>query len=418
MNSETKFAGGSAAPAPFAGWYLLSIATFMIAAGIQMVLVPYLLAIQMNQSASRFGLTQMVGQLPILLFLLVGGWLADRTEPRRVLMALNALALAMPLALLVAVWRGFLSETLVLLYALTWGLVSAFVMPARDGLLRRVAGQNVQRMVAMALGMQFGAQMVGQALGGRAAQWGAVAVLSTQCLALVAGIFVASRLPKTAAKTPTQAQQPVAESSLWRDLSGGLAVIFASPTMRATFLMTIGMGVFFGGVFMVMMPLAIRDLYTGSSADIANGYMTFGAGTLISIMAVQRRGGLRRPGRGLTLALFGGCLVLVPIAFVPPQWLFYVCVFGWGLAAGVAMTMSRTILQEHAPASHQSRVMAAFSLSSVGGGPLGSLIMGSVIGAVGVTWSVLVPILGVTITTLAVLKQGSIWSLRSRSHGN
>jgi MFS family permease len=386
----------------------------MIAAGIQMVLVPYLLAIQMNQSASRFGMTQMVGQLPILLFLLVGGWLADRADPRRVLMTLNTLAITMPLVLLIAVWRGFLSETLVLLYALTWGLVSAFVMPARDGLLRHVAGQNVQRMVAMALGMQFGAQMLGQALGGRGARWGAVAVLAAQCLALVAGIFVASRLPKVTAK-PEQAT--LQESSLWRDLNGGLSVIFASPTMRATFLMTIGMGVFFGGVFMVMMPLAIRDLYAGSSADIANGYMTFGAGTLISIMAVQRRGGLRRPGRGLTVALLAGALMLMPIALVPPQWLFYLCVFGWGLCAGVAMTMSRTILQEHAPASHQSRVMAAFSLSSVGGGPLGSLIMGSVISSVGVTWSVVVPILGVTVTTLAVLNRGSIWSLRSRSHG-
>jgi MFS family permease len=72
-----------------ARWYLASVATFMIPAGIQMVLVPYLLAIELHQPAARYGVTQMFGQLPILLFLLFGSWLADRIDPRRILISLS-----------------------------------------------------------------------------------------------------------------------------------------------------------------------------------------------------------------------------------------------------------------------------------------------------------------------------------------
>ena len=96
-----------------------------------------------------------------------------------------------------------------------------------------------------------------------------------------------------------------------------------------------------------------------------------------------------------------------------PQWLFYLCIFFWGMAAGVAMSMSRTILQGRAPATHQSRVMAAQSLATVGGNPLGALIMGWAVSAFGVRWAVLLPVLGVVLTTVSVLATHSIWRLRA-----
>ena len=95
--------------------------------------------------------------------------------------------------------------------------------------------------------------------------------------------------------------------------------------------------------------------------------------------------------------------------------MFYLCVFLWGMGGGVAMTMARTIMQEHAPASHQSRVIAVFSLAVSGGAPLGSLVMGYAVSAFGVRGAVLVPVLGVAITTTLVLATHPVWRLRS--HG-
>jgi MFS family permease len=394
-------------------WYLASVASFMIPAGIHMVLVPYLLAIELHQPAARFGVTQMLGQAPMLLFLLVGGWLADRIDARRLLIIVHAVATVIPLTLVLALWQQQLSEPLLVLYAMAWGFVTAFAMPARDGLLKRISGQNVQRMVTLAIGVQFATQMAGQLLGGRAAQWGPVSILLLQSAVLANGIVAAAMLPPApvAAAAGESPREP-----LLQELAGGLSSIFSDASMRATFLLTIGMGIFFGGTFLVLIPLTIRDLYSGGAQDIATGFIAFGLGTVLSIVGLTRAGGVAYPGRALIIVLLIGCAVLAPMLLAPPAWAFYLCIFVWGIGGGISMSMSRTILQERAPATHQSRTMAAFMLATVGGGPIGSVIMGFVISAVSVRWAVLLPMLGVTLTTLAVVASHSIWKLRSHSH--
>ena len=397
-------------------WYLASVGSFMVPAGLQMVLLPYLLAIELNQPAERFGVTQMIGQLPILVFLLFGGWLADRVDPRRLLVQVHAAAIIMPLVLAIALWRHQVGETLLILYALAWGLVTAFAMPARDGLLKRVAGARVQRMVTLVMGTQFGMMMVGQALGGRAAHWGSISVALLQCVVLALGMVAASRLPAAPAVATVATADGAVTVSLWREMGGGLSLILSDAPMRATFMLTLGMGVFFGGTYIVLMPLAIRDLFAGGAQDLATGFIMFGAGTLLSIAALTRFGGLGYPGRGLAAALLLGACALAPLAMGPPKWLFYLCIFLWGMCGGVAMAMSRTIIQERAPASHQSRAMAALALATVGGGPAGSLIMGLTVAALGARLAVLVPVLAVMTIALAVLAGGPIRGLRSRSH--
>jgi MFS family permease len=396
-----------------ARWYFASVSGFMVPLGIQSVLLSYLLAITLKQPAERFGITQMLGQLPMLLLLLVGGWLADRVDPRRLLIGLHSAGIVMPLLLAIVLWQGQVSEAVVLLYALVWGVISAFAMPARDGLLNRVAGGQVQRMVTITMGIQFGMQMLGQAFAGQAERWGPVGILLVQCAVLALGAYAASRLP--AQRTADLANR-AARGPILRELGEGLQVLFSDPPIRATFLLLCGMGLFFAGVFVVLIPLAVRDLYAGGASDIAIAMIAFGMGTLTSIVVLVRRGGVRMPGRALCVSQFAGCAALAPIGLAAPVWVFYLCIFAWGMCGGVAMSMSRTIMQELAPATHRSRVMAAFSIATGGGSPLGSLLMGYAISALGVRWSVLVPIIGVTLTTASVMATHSLWRLRSRSH--
>ncbi|MCP5265164.1 MAG: MFS transporter [Burkholderiaceae bacterium] len=395
------------------GWYLTSVASFMIPAGIQMVMLPYLLAIELQQPAARFGLTQMMGQLPMLLFLLFGGLLADRVDPRRLLVGLHAAAAIMPVALATLLWQGALSEPALVLYALAWGLVTAFALPTRDGLLRRVAGHNVQRMVTLAIGMQFGGQMAGQALGGRAAHWGSISILLAQAALVALGIVAVARLPGGRPARPP-AGEP-GRRSLWRELGGGLAVIFADAPMRAAFLIALGTGVFFSGVLIVIIPLAIRDLFAGDAQDIAFGFIAFGIGTLLTIVTLTRLGGLTYPIRALAQSMVLGCAALAPMLVALPKWAFYLCVLVWGVGGGIAMVTSRTVLQERAPATHQSRVMALQTLATMGSSPVSALICGFAVSLLGARWALLVPIVGVATVTLGTLATHSIWWQRSES---
>jgi MFS family permease len=393
-------------------WFLASVAFWMAPHGIQTVLLPYLMAIELRQSAGSFGITQMVSQAPLLVFLMLGGWVADRLDARKLLTVLPASAVLMPLVLALGLWQGWAGEGLILFYGAAWGLIAAFVMPARDGLLKRVSGNNIQRMVALAMGTQFAAQMAGQVLAGRAAEWGVPGLLGVQALLLLIGAWSARALP-AAART---GDRPPMHHALWRELTGGWRLILQTPVLRATYVITIGMGVFFGGMFLVLMPLAVRDLYAGGAQDLSNTFIAFGLGTLTAIFGTMRLGGARRPGAVLVFSQFWGIAVLTPIAFGIPSWAFNLCIFCWGMGGGFAMTMSRTIMQEESPASHQARVMAAFSIATVGGSPVGALIMGAAASQWGVRGAMAVPVLGVLCTTTLSLWLHSITRLRSRSH--
>ncbi len=391
-------------------WFLISVITYMVPNGIQMVMLSHLMAIELNQSPGSFGITQMVGQLPLLLFLLMGGWVADRVDKRRWLMTLQGIGMIMPLVLAFLLWRGQASEASILLYAVAWGVIGAFSLPSRDGLLRRVAGPNVQQMVGLAIGTQFASQMLGQAFAGQATRLGTVTVLLVQAAIAATGIFVASRLPGG------RAPQPASRNSLWSELGAGLTMIFSTPVLRSNYLVSTGMGVFFGGSLLVLLPLAVRDLYSGDAQEIASAYVMFAAGTLLSIAGLTQLGGARRPGRALLVTQFTACAALLPISLGIPLWGFYLCIFLWGLSLGVGMTMSRTIMQEQAPASHQSRIMAALTLMTTGGGPLGAFFTGHAIDAFGVRGAVLLPILGVLGCTAASVATHSMFKLDSRSH--
>src|SRR5262245_56061736 len=107
---------------------------------------------------------QIANQLPTVLFLIVGGVVADRAPPRRLLVLLHLPASALLLGLMGA--RGFFSVSIavVLAYSAGFGTLVAFLLPARDALLSAVVGPNLLRSVAVLTFTQWGAQGLGTLL--------------------------------------------------------------------------------------------------------------------------------------------------------------------------------------------------------------------------------------------------------------
>ena len=60
----------------------------------------------------------------------------------------------------------------------------------------------------------------------------------------------------------------------------------------------------------------------------------------------------------LIISQWFGSLVLVVAGFKFGFEVLVLNLFVWGMCGGVAMTMSRTIMQEHAPADQRARMMA------------------------------------------------------------
>src|SRR4051812_47346622 len=158
--------------------YLLGLASWFVPFGIQMVLFPWLVAVVLHMDAFAVGLAQAAVMAPSLLFLPLGGLVADRGNPRRLLMRYHLLYAMPPLALAVVLWGGGLSYPLLIAYGLIAGSIGAFAVPTRDALLPVVAPKGgLPRAVALATALQFGGQLLGIACASTADRFGPVPLL-------------------------------------------------------------------------------------------------------------------------------------------------------------------------------------------------------------------------------------------------
>ncbi|MBX3705540.1 MAG: MFS transporter [Pseudomonadales bacterium] len=387
-------------------WYLAGTAFFLIPGGIQQVLFPWLVAVYLMESPARVGLAQMASQLPMVLLILWGGLIGDRLDQRRLLILLQCAMILPPLLMAVVVQADLLAYQILIVWALVGGSFGAFAQPARDALLNRVAGHDIQRVVTLAVGVQFGVQIVGFGIGSVAEWSGPVPLLVTQAALLGVAALATARIP------PLPPAPARVRASALREIAEGLAIVWRSDTIRPAVLMTFAVGVFFAGTYMVILPLMVRDIYAGSAGGIALVFAANMLGTCTTIFFLMRRGGLARPGRAMLIGSSISVCILSILMLELSLWAFYLVVYLWGLCGGISMTMSRAIVQEASPESHRARVLSVYSLGMMGGMPFGSLLLGWCVGAFGARQALLVPVLGMLCVVVLLLARSRLWHVR------
>ena len=353
--------------------YLLGTGSWFLAFGIQSVMFAWLVTMVLHESPQMVGIAQMSMLVPTMLLILVGGSLADVIGGRRIILVAQSVAVLPPMLLCFAAWSGNLNFKAMLGYAVVMGLAQAFVTPARDGLLNQVAEGGIQRAVVRASVMQFGVQLAGLAIASFAERVGPVPILIAQAAVLALGVRFFSQIPDR--PPPAEhTQRPLRD--LGRSIAAGYRTIAASPSMRMTLLVSCAMGTCFMGSYIVTLPLLVREFYAGSASDLALMNAANSLGLVTTILVLMRFGDIHRPGRALLVAQGIGALMLGSIGLGVSFTVLLVLVCVWGMGGGIAMSMSRTIMQEQAPDDQRSRVMSFYSFAFMGSGPIGALLNG------------------------------------------
>ncbi len=404
--SGTEVKSESALPAGF-GPYMAGQGLWFLGTGIQFVLFQTIGALLLDLEARLLGFAQMTIMLPSLLFMLFGGAMAERRDGRRFLSALQVVAMAPPLVLAGAIFSESLSYGLYLGYGLAMGTLAAFIMPTRDGLLPRISGGNIQRAVTLALGLQFAGMLAGMGGAALSGLLGVETLLLGQAAAFLAASLMAGRLPPL---PPAAAQ---AGRSVLHDVADGLKEALQRREILSVMVMMIAVGVFYIGAFLVVLPLLVRDYYGGGGGQIGLLNIAFWSGSILVSMLLLRVGRIEWRGGVLTCGLFSGLVILVLISFPAPFWVLSVLCFFWGCGAGISMSMSRTIVQELAPPSHQARVMSIYQLSFMGGAPFGALMIGLLAQEMDLHRVVLYPAAGMLAVLAVVLSTTPLLRIRS-----
>lgn len=351
--------------------FLIANASWFFSFGMQSVVFAWLVTIVLREPAELVGWAQTAILLPGTLLMLFAGALADKVGADRQAIMAQSVAAVAPWFLIYVLSIGGLSYAVMIVYAVTMGLAQAFVTPARDGMLNQVAGGNVQRTVLQASLVQFTGQIIGYFIAGTADQIGAEFILILQSIFLLFGIIAYALIGRAGVLTRSSVQV-----SVWSGIVQGARTVADSRVMRVVILQNVAMACFFMGCFIVCFPLVVREVFDGSSSDLATLNAMNSLGLVVSILIMLRIGYIRYAGRALLIFQMIGAVALALAGAMERYELFVGMVFIWGICGGINLPLARTLMQELAPPEQRSRVMSFYAVSFMGLGPLGTVLNG------------------------------------------
>lgn len=405
------------------GLYYLIVGLYFFAFGMQFALYPSLTTFYLHATPEGVGLAQSALSAPMFCLLLFGGLLAERARAGITLSWLQVMIAAASGVLAVIVAYGWLTYEILIAYAVFVGACAAFTMPVRDAALNGVVAREamlgrytpIATAAAMTTAVQIGAQIAG-ILAARGGGDNPAPFLAGQALVLCLAAAVSLRLR---APKPTGHERTIIGAL--RDMRAGLNYCFRSPVMAPMLISAAYVGVFVVGSFQVLFPLIVRDAYGGAAhiqgarlADLQGErlgalFACFWGASFVSAVALSRMKPLRHPGRALVISHLISAVALLTFAFHKPFLTFALVVALWGLAAGVSISMSRTITQGAAEPRYLGRVLAVYSMGFMGGAPIGSAIVGFAASELGPRTAALIPAGGLALAAVALAVFTPLW---------
>jgi MFS family permease len=330
------------------------------------------LVLQLTNSAFAVGLVTTLGSLPILLFTLYGGVVADRVDKRSLVLLLQSLMLVEALVLGLLTVFGKITVHWVMGLAAFYGFLSAFEVPTRQSLVAEIVPRE-DLMNAIALGSTaFNlARVIGPAIAG--------VLIATVGLAACFLINAASYLAVVAGLAAMRVQPPARPEPVpaLGALREGFAYVFGNRWPRAL-VTNIATFSVFGVSFITMMPVFARDVLHLGASGYGAMVSAVGVGAATAALVMASLAGTPRSGR-LALGsavLFG--LVLTIAALTREVWWAAVLFTAAGCLMALNAIVSNSMLQLEAPDRLRGRVMGFYSFVVLGLAPLGSLQAGVV----------------------------------------
>ena len=386
--------------------------------GLHTVLYPWLVVGVLELSPSRLGLAQLAVLLPNLLFILPGGVISDRRH-RGTWLSRLYLLYSLPIAILIgAALTGELTFSLLLMFGMVFGTVSAFVQPARESLLGYAAQDMMHQAVAKVVMVQFIAQGIGFIIAGQLDSLGLTTLLILQILMfLISSVLIKRSHPQMAADediATSKENNPQDKHESLGELRAGLALFLTDKALLHLLLLVTATGFLAFGVYLVGMPLLAREAYQGGAGLYAVLQVTFTLGIVLANLIVSRqKHAFKRPGRLMIISFLGRGGLLAGVALMPNFWILFPVVFAWGAFSGMSMTLGRTILHNQVPHSHRSRAASVYQLCLFAGAPLGAWACGLAIEQVGLAMTFTAIAVMTLVVSVIAATMSPLWALKA-----
>lgn len=404
------------------GWFLAILGSQMqsLAVGVDIY--------NRTRNPASLGLSGLMLALPILLFSLPAGVLADRLNRHRIVLAATAATTLISVALAVL---SHYQAPLVCIYVTLFVAATAqsLGLPARSAMLPQMVPPQLLASATTWNSTTFqSASIAGPLLGGLLLYVSPTAVYVSA--AVLSGVFFVSLLKleappgvvrgdegkvrlggqpvvASAAVTPGQVVSPV------KALLEGAQFVLRHPIILPTILLDL-LAVILGGVVYVL-PVFSKDILHVSDFHLGVLRSAESVGALVMGLVIAHLPPFRRAGRSMLLAVAGFGLAILIFGLSKNFYLSFVALLLAGAADNISVVVRHTLVGLHAPNHMRGRINAVNSVfigssNELGGFRAGTMaklldpVTSVVVGGIGTLASVLF----VAVTFPAVRKLGAL----------
>jgi MFS family permease len=337
------------------------------------------MVLSITGSAFFLGLDSFLQQLPIMLFTLVGGVLADRRDRRRTLLASQYVQMTTAATLALLVYFNLVTIWYILLLSFTTGLAQAFGGPAYQSLVpslvdkkdlpNAVALNSIQFNIARVLGpLLFAATL--SIVGG----WGFSEQQSMAVCFLVNALSFLVVI-NTLMMLRVKHIPPAQTRSMRDEMSGGIQYVRQRRELVSLIVLA-ATTTFLGFAVLTFLPVFTKSVFKGDATTYSHLLAFSGSGSVVGALIVAWLGKFKRMGLTalLTQAVYGA--FIVAFALSQTLWLSDILLFLTGASLMVVFSTVTSLVQLIAPNEMRGRVMSIYMLAFRGGMPIGSLASG------------------------------------------
>ena len=365
-------------------WLLGGGLVSMLGDQFSMLALPWLVLSLTGDSLS-LGIAVALMGAPRAVLILLGGTVADRHTPRRVLLLSKLANAAILLALAALLLLEQASLALAYAAALALGIASAFGIPAGTAILpQAVPPQTLQtanslQMGARQLSLLAGPLLAALVLGAHAGagHTGMAALAAAFAIDALTFLFSAWTLRQVSLRPLAAA---ATAQGMWRDLAAGLAMVWRDLPLRSCYAYWAVVAFFVMGPLQVALPvLASERLHGAAALGLLMG--AHGAGTLAGMLASSLGGAWLRRRFGATLLLVDAVvgLLLMALGQISTAWQGAALLAVTGMLGGYLQVALFTWIQRRVAPAMLGRAMALFMGIFLGLAPLSAAATGALL---------------------------------------
>ena len=370
--SPRTAAGGALAPFQYPAFRAIWIANLASNMGstIQSVGAAWLMT-DLTRSHQLIALVQASATLPIMLFGVFAGAIADNFDRRRVMMVAQVGMLATSGVLSVLTWAGWITPGLLLAFTLTVGIGTSLNSPAWQASVRQqVSLKDLPQAIALNSVSFNLARSVGPALGGLLISLSNPSLaFAINAVSYVALIVVLLRWHP--------AVQAIERRPILPAIAVGVRFCLSSSPVRRVLARGGVLGFGIAG-YQALVPAIVRDRLHGTEIDFGLLLGAFGIGSIIAapqLTALRRRIGVENV---LAAGTIGFIVAQSLLAVSQTLWHALPAAFIGGLAWVSVLTSINVAMQMRSPDAILGRCLSIYQAVTFGGMALGSWAWGMV----------------------------------------